>query len=83
MIPLKDRIIVKPEAQQTFTTDAGIVGLDEYTPPGIGRVKFVGEASLFQPEDVVIFSPVDGSRLDHDGEQYLVLKEDDILAVWE
>lgn len=83
MIPLKDRVIVLPERQDEFQTAAGIHVLDDFAEPSIGRVKFVTPESDFAPEDVVIFSPLSGSRLDHAGEHYLVLREDDILAVWE
>lgn len=83
MIPLKDRIIVKPEQQDEYQSASGLYVADHDAQSSIGRVKFVGEDSQFQPNDVVIFSPLMGSRMDHDGESYLVLREDDILAVWE
>lgn len=83
MIPLKDRVIVKPEYSDESKSDGGLHLPDHDQYRVVGRVVSVGHVSEIAPDDVVIFSPLAGSRLDHDGESYLVLREDDILAVWE
>lgn len=83
MIPLKDRVIVKTADQTESRTDAGLHVIDEGAKRVIGTVISVGHVSEIRPDDIVIFSPHSGSRLDYDGESYLVLREEDILAVWE
>lgn len=83
MIPLKDRVIVRTEDQTESRTEAGLHVIDEGAKRVIGTVISVGHVTEIKPNDVVIFSPFAGSRLDHEGESLLVLREEDILAVWE
>lgn len=86
MIPLKDRVIVKPVTQKEYTTDSGLYVADDHaaeTAENMGWVVATHERSAVKVDDVVIFSPEAGLPLEHDGEVYRVLKEDDVLAVWE
>lgn len=82
MTPIHDRIIVKPAKQQAYVSDAGLHLTDD-SPDSIGTVVSVGDVIDIALNDVVIFSPLSGTRLDYEGESYLVLKEEDILAIWE
>lgn len=86
MTPLKDRVIVKPVTQQEYTTESGLYVADDHaadTAEVMGTVVSVCDGACVQADDVVIFSPQAGLPLDYDGARYRVLKEDDILAVWE
>lgn len=83
MIPLKDRVIVRPERQDEYETASGLYVADDGAQNVIGTVISVGDVPDLAPDDVVIFAPSAGSRLDHDGQSYLVLHGDDILAKWE
>lgn len=83
MIPLKDRVIVQTEHQADYQTASGLHVIDEEPQRVIGRVVSVGHVSDVKPDDIVIFSPLCGSRMDHDGDSFLVLREEDILAVVE
>ena len=83
MTPLQDRVIVKVERQREFTSDAGLYVTDDDAPDVIGTVIACGRVTEVQPEDVVIFPPSAGQRLEHEGTDYLVLREDELLAVVE
>lgn len=83
MIPLKDRVIVKTEPQDEYTTDSGLYVADDGAQEVIGTVVACGPNDDVKPDDVVIFSPSAGRFFDYDGERYLALRTDDILAVVE
>lgn len=83
MTPLKDRVIVKTEPQDEYTTDSGLYVADHGAQQVIGTVVSVGMVSDVKSDDVVIFSPFAGQRMEHEGQSFLVLREDDILAVVE
>lgn len=83
LVPLKDRVIVQPEHQGEYETASGLYVADDGALPAIGTVVSVGAVDAVAVDDVVIFSPLAGSRLDHAGASLLVLKADDILAIWE
>lgn len=89
--PLHDRLIVKRlEAEQK--TKGGIIIPDSAKEkPQEGEVLAVGNGKLLDdgkkvPLDVkvgdkVLFSKYSGTDIKIDGEEYLILKEDDIQAV--
>ncbi len=89
--PLGDRVLVKRlEAEET--TEGGIVLPDTAKEkPKKGKVMAVGEGKQlesgeragFQVKkgDTIIFSSFAGTEVTVDGEEYLLMPEDDILAV--
>ena len=91
--PLEDRIVVKPlEAEQT--TASGLVIPDTAKEkPQEGEVIAVGEGKRKDdgtriPLDVaagdrVLFGKYSGSEIKVDGEEYLIMREDEILGVIE
>ncbi|MGE5543007.1 MAG: co-chaperone GroES [Bacillota bacterium] len=89
--PLADRVVVKAITQEE-KTKGGIVLPDtakekpiegEVIAVGPGRV--LDNGTKLQPEvkagDRVIFSKYSGTEVKIDGEEYLILRESDILAV--
>ena len=89
--PLYDRIIVKRVEQQR-TTAAGIVIPDTATEkPEQGEVVAVGSGRLLQdgilrPLQVktgerVLFGKYAGQTVKLDGEEFLVMREEDVLGV--
>jgi len=90
--PLGSRVLVKPlEAEDT--SSGGII-LPEAAQerPRAGKVVAVGEAGVYANEDgesavkegdTVIYTSFGGTELKIDGEDHLLLDEDDILAVRE
>ena len=91
--PLNDKIVVKRvEAEEK--TKGGIVLPDTAKEKpkegvvmalGTGKLLENGERATFQvkAKDRVIFSSYAGTEVKIDGEEYLILNEDDVLAVVE
>jgi co-chaperonin GroES (HSP10) len=48
----------------------------------IGTVISCGEVSEVKPGDTVLFAPEAGALMEYHGSRYLVLHEDELLAVW-
>lgn len=89
--PLYDRIIVKRVEQQR-TTAAGIVIPDSAAEkPEQGEVVAVGSGRLLQDGSVrplqvktgerVLFGKYAGQTVKLDGEEFLVMREEDVLGV--
>ena len=88
--PLGDRVLIKPlEAQEK--TKGGIVLPDtakekpqeaEVIAVGKGRVEGGKTVSLeVKKGDKVLYGKYSGTEISVEGEDYLILKEEDILAV--
>ena len=89
--PLADRIVVKVlEAKEV--TKGGIVLPDsakekpqEAEVVAVGKGKVTSEGKLIAPEvktgDTILFGKYSGSEIMVDGKEYLILKEEDILAI--
>ncbi len=91
--PLQDRILVKRIAEEE-TTKGGIIIPDtakekpqEGKVIAVGKGK-VGEDGKLNPLDVkkgdrVLFSKYSGTEVNIDGEEHLIIREDDVLGVVE
>lgn len=91
--PLNDRILVK-RVQEEETTKGGIIIPDsakekpaegEVVAAGPGRLNENGDrmAIDLKKGDRVLFSKYGGTDVKLDGEDYLIMREDDILGVIE
>jgi chaperonin GroES len=91
--PLHDRVIVK-RMEEDRTSPGGIVIPDaaaekpikgEVIAVGIGKILENGEirALDIKAGDKVLFGKYSGTEVKVDGEELLVMKEDDIMAVIE
>ncbi|MDF1662705.1 MAG: co-chaperone GroES [Planctomycetota bacterium] len=89
--PINDKIVIK-RLEADNTTKGGIVLPDSAKEKpkegrvlavGAGRVLDNGERAAFQvkKDDRVIFSSYAGTEIKLDGEEYLILEENDILAI--
>ncbi len=91
--PLADRIVLRP-IEEDDKTPGGIILPDtakeksmrgEVVAVGPGRLAENGER--IKPEvtegDVVIYSKYAGTEIKIDGQEYLILREGDVLAVIE
>ena len=89
--PLHDRVIVK-RMEEEKTSPGGIVIPDSATEKPIrGEVIAVGQGKILdsgerQPLDLkagdkVLFGKYSGTEVKVDGEEYLVMREDDIMGV--
>lgn len=90
--PLGDRIIIKPLEPET-KTKGGIVLPDTVKEkPQEGKVVAVGKGKLLEngtvhksdvkEGDVVLYAKYSGTEVTtKDGQEYLIVREDDILAI--
>src|SRR5581483_7480193 len=91
--PLGDRVVVRP-LQREEVTKSGIVLPDtakekpqqgEVLAVGTGRVLDNGERLSMEVKqgDRVLFAKYSGTEFKHEDEEYLILRESDILALVE
>lgn len=91
--PLQDRVIVK-RLEEEEKTKGGIIIPDtakekpmqgEVIAVGKGKVRDDGKASPLDVKvgDRVLFSKYAGTEVKIEGEEYLIMREDDILGVIE
>jgi chaperonin GroES len=91
--PLQDRVIVR-RMEEEKTSPGGIVLPDSATEKPIkGEVVAVGKGLVQENGDVrpldlkvgdqVLFGKYSGTEIKLDGEELLVMKEDDVMAVFE
>jgi len=91
--PLQDRVIVKRVEEEEKTKGGIIIPDSAKEKPIEGKVVAVGNGKLGEdgkvhPLDVkagdrVLFSKYAGTEVKLDGEEHLILREDDILGVLE
>jgi chaperonin GroES len=91
--PLNDRLLVKRLAEETKTAGGIIIPDSAKEKPAEGKVVAVGPGKLndqgvrvalqVTAGDSVLFSKYGGTDVKLDGEDYLIMREDDILGVLE
>jgi len=91
--PLQDRVVLK-RLEEEQKTKGGIIIPDaarekpiEGIIVAVGRGKIATDGKLIKMElkegDKVLFNKYGGSEIKIDGEEYLLLKEDDVIGVIE
>ena len=91
--PLQDRIIVKRLKEEEKTKGGIIIPDTAKEKPIEGKVIAVGngkmndKGTLHKPEvkvgDTILFGKYSGTEVKIDGEEHLILREDDVLGVIE
>jgi chaperonin GroES len=91
--PLQDRIIVKRIEGEEKSKGGIIIPDSAKEKPQEGKVIAVGKGKItedgkLQPMDVkkgdrVLFSKYSGSEVNIDGEEHLIIREDDVLGILE
>ena len=89
--PLGLRVLVEREVESTTTTSGIIIPDSATEKPSMGKITAVGNGKLndkgvAMPLDVkvgdsVLFGKFSGTEIKLDGEELLVMREDDIMAV--
>lgn len=84
--PLHDRVVVKPANAEEKTAGGIIIPETAKETPQRGTVVAVGKGTEEQPmtvsvEDMVMYGKYAGTQISHDGEEYLVMRETDIIAI--
>ena len=87
-----DRVLVKPAAAETKTAGGIIIPDTAKEKPQEGRVIAVGPGKQddgkviplgVKAGDKILFGKYSGTEIKLDGEEHLIMKEDDILGVIE
>ena len=91
--PLQDRILVQPILEKEVRKGGIIIPDSAKEKPIEGRVKAVGKGKIgddgkpikleIKVGDKVLFSKYGGTEFKIDGEDYLLMREDDVLGVIE
>ena len=91
--PLGDRVLVKPDAAEQKTASGLYIASNAQEKPQRGEVVAVGAGKLGEngerlPMDVkvgdtVIYGKFGGNEIKVDGEDYLLMRADDIYAIVE
>ena len=84
--PLADRVLVAPAAAETTTSSGIIIPDTAKEKPQKGTVVAVGPGTKDHPVtvkvgDQVLYGKYSGTELQHDGVDYLIMKESDLLAI--
>ncbi len=86
MKPINDRVIVKPAAAESKTKGGIIIPDTAKEKPQKGKVIAVGPGKddikmTVKKGDTVLYGKYAGQELNHDGDDYLIMREDDILVI--
>ncbi|MGB2341985.1 MAG: co-chaperone GroES [Flavobacteriaceae bacterium] len=84
--PLADRVLIEPAAAETQTSSGLYIPDTAKEKPQKGIVVAVGPGTKENPVtlvvgDTVLYGKYAGTELQHDGKDYLIMKENDILAI--
>jgi chaperonin GroES len=84
--PLADRVLVEPAAAETKTSSGIIIPDTAKEKPQKGKIVAVGAGTKDNPitvtvGDSVLYGKYAGTELQHEGKDYLIMKENDILAI--
>jgi chaperonin GroES len=89
--PLGDRLLVKPNPSEEKTKSGIVLPDSAKEKPQEGKVIAVGEGAKddsgkkipmeVKVGDVVLYSKYSGTEVKIDGEEHLIIKESDVLAV--
>ncbi|MCL1890758.1 MAG: co-chaperone GroES [Coriobacteriia bacterium] len=89
--PLGDRVILKQDEAETTTASGILIASSAQEKPQRGTIIAVGEGKLdnsgnlvkpgVEVGDSVIYGKYGGTEVTIDGEDYLILRADDIYAI--
>ena len=89
--PLHDRVLVQPIVEKEVQKGGIIIPDSAKEKPIEGRVKAVGEGKLnengthtklsVKVGDKVLYGKYAGTEIKVDGEDYLLMREDDVLGI--
>ncbi|SDG42619.1 co-chaperone GroES [Psychroflexus sediminis] len=84
--PLADRVLVEPQAAETKTASGIIIPETAKEKPQRGKVVAVGSGKkdhtmTVKVGDMVLYGKFSGTELKHEDQDYLIMREDDILAI--
>ncbi|MDX1684198.1 MAG: co-chaperone GroES [Saprospiraceae bacterium] len=86
MKPINDRVVIKPAPAEEKTKGGIIIPDTAKEKPQRGEVVAVGPGKdgnlmTVQAGDIVLYGKYAGQELNYEGEDYLIMREDDILVI--
>jgi len=86
MKPINDRVVVKPGKAEAKTKGGIIIPDTAKEKPQKGKVIAVGpgkegNAMTVKKGDQVLYGKYAGQEMNYKGEDYLIMREDDILVI--
>ncbi len=84
--PINDRVVVKPAPAEEKTKGGIIIPDTAKEKPQRGEIVAVGPGKdgnqmTVKKGDIVLYGKYAGQELSYEGEDYLIMREDDILVV--
>ncbi|MBL6644846.1 MAG: co-chaperone GroES [Flavobacteriales bacterium] len=84
--PLADRVVVEPAAAEETTASGIIIPDTAKEKPQKGKVVAVGDGKKDEPMtvkvgDTVLYGKYSGTELSLEDQDYMIMRESDILAV--
>lgn len=84
--PLADRVVIEPKAAETQTAGGLFIPDTAKEKPLTGTVVAVGGGTSevkmeVKVGDTVLYGKYAGTEITHEGKDYLIMKQNDILAV--
>ena len=93
LVPLHDRIVIRPVVQEEVLASGIVIPDTAKEKPQQGKVYAVGSGKVKddgkrQPLDVkegdtILFGKYSGQEIKLDGEEYLIMREEEVLGVIE
>ena len=86
MRPINDRVVIKPAPAEEMTKGGIIIPDTAKEKPQRGEVVAVGPGKdgnlmTVQVGDIVLYGKYAGQELNYNGEDYLIMREDDVLVI--
>jgi chaperonin GroES len=86
MKPINDRVVIKPSPAEEKTKGGIIIPDTAKEKPQKGEVVAVGPGKdgnlmTVSTGDIVLYGKYSGQELNYEGEDYLIMREDDILVI--
>lgn len=90
LVPLGDRVVLKQEVAEETTKSGIVLAGQTKEKPQQAEVVAVGPGGIVDGKEVamlvsvgdkVIYSKYSGTEVEVDGEEYLIVKQNDILAI--
>ncbi len=86
MKPINDRVVVKPASAEEKTTGGIIIPDTAKEKPQKGEVIAVGPGKdgnkmTVKKGDIVLYGKYAGQEINYKGDDYLIMREDDILVI--
>jgi len=84
--PLADRVVIEPQAAEVKTASGLIIPDSAQEKPQKGTIVAVGQGTKdvvmeVKIGDVVLYGKYSGTEITIDSKNYLIMKQNDILAV--